>query len=467
MTQYTNIFYSVLYFLGLRKNKPHHNPEGKTNKFTNFIKRNVFQKNDTQIEHPKLSQPRKITRFLYQKKFGYNLSPDTTFRSIEENIPEIKLNINMQIDNNKKKFKDKIIQDIGLPCVSWIYTIFILTILSVQPLYILTYIIEEENENTNFYMSNLFFNLIPPIQYILAIKYFSTDHFERTYINNNKCNPNCFPKLNKLTIILITFVFLRIIFNFLVLLTNISFIERNDGQFPNFNNFTLTSKIFIGIFLFLSWLYGSFIEFINLMCFSLIFCKHSKIINNYVKTLQNEKKGILTINDITQETIEIKYELEKSIDHFKNIFSSFTLLGAIGFGFFIDRIQNGNFTLFPWDSFIIYIIVQIIFLVVIIQVSNNIDNLSSFVREPRFIEKFLKRYTLRDIREKFNDPQLVIINMEEENASTIDWMLLQSILKENWTDFQVMGVSVSDFNLIKKGLVLVTLIVAFNTYIGN
>ena len=450
------IFYKVLFFLGLRKEVPDLKRKGSKGRLVDIIRRNIIE-NDYKEE--KCSQPRKITRFLYKRFHKKELSPNINNTNLLENPPDIKININIERRNK--------IESIVSSALSWLYTVGIFGLLCVQPIYSIIYIIREDEQNTNFYISSIFFQLIPPIQYLLAVKYFSTNHFEKFYINNKKHHINCFPSLNNLSLFIIVITAFTIAFNYIILKKDISIIRQRDGEFPQFNNFNHTSRTFISIFLILSWLYGKMVVYLNIVCFSLIFCKHCKIITECVNKLQNENKGILTVNDILREIIQIRYDLEESIDQYKNIFSSLTLFGSIGLGFILERIRVGNFDLFPWNSFIVYIILQFIFIFIIFKVTNNKESLSKYIKEPQFVEKFIKRYTIRDISERFSESetQLIILNIEEENSSTIDWMILNSIINADWTEFRVMGINVSDGDLIKKGLVLVTIIVTFNSYI--
>ena len=439
------LFYNLLFFLGLRKKDP-----VITNNYTfsNIFLRKLITQKETKNNAKSL--PRKITKLVYQKEYQRDLSPTNNIISIIDNIPKITININMEQNELWESF------------FSWCYSLFILIILSVQPIYLLYFLFVNPDHNFNFYIAIFFFELIIPIQYILALIYFSQDHFERSYVQN----PNyCFPSLNRLTLLNILFTSITTILNYFIINQRINFLDQNDGEFPLFNSFSLTKRIFISIFLFVSWIYGELIVINNLICFTLVFCKHCKIIKNYVRKLEEENKGIVTLNDITQDTLFIKTRLEESIDKFIGIFSSFTLFGAISFGFFIERFRNNNFNFFPWASFIIYLIVQIIFLVVVFRVSNNKDNLSKFIKQPYFIKRFLKRYTTKEIKEKFEecDTKLIILNIEEENASTIDWIILNNIMDKEWANFCVLGISLSDFELIKRGLVIVALIVSVNS----
>ena len=47
--------------------------------------------------------------------------------------------------------------------------------------------------------------------------------------------------------------------------------------------------------------------------------------------------------------------------------------------------------------------------------------------------------------------------IEEETATTIDWLILDRLTKENWIDFTVLGISTRDGSLVKKLLTFSTL----------
>ena len=163
-----------------------------------------------------------------------------------------------------------------------------------------------------------------------------------------------------------------------------------------------------------------------------------------------------------QILVGIKYQLGISISDFEYIFSSFTFFGAISFGFYIDQINNGNFENIPWNLVVTYVIVQIVFFRIISQVKRNRDALFDFVKNPIYVEKYLKRYTVEDIQTHFlgDDADLILLNLLEEIGNEISWNSLNTLLTDSsWTEFKFFGIEVSDFALIKKGIVLVSFIV--------
>ena len=451
------LFDYLLLFLGLRGRITQRKTTKKNIK--GFIQRRTISKRKLQPEQQR--QPRRLVRDVYQRVYERDLSPDS--RNIEPYISDsdeeqnnntlmnIQLNVRMKTSNMQ-----------GF--ASWLYTFFIGSILGTQPVYTLYYIVTSVDENHNFYWASLFFNLIPFVQYVLSVDYFMRSHFEDFYIS--KFVNYKFPGMNTFVCLVVVLNFIISLFNQLVL-SGILSTESNDSEFPGFESYR--NSITINIYLIVLWVYARSIIYINLTVFCLVFYKHCKILSNYVRKLKNNTfDNILTINNITQEVLGIRYEMEESIDLLKNIFSSFTLLGAIGFGFFIERLKNGNFQFFPWNQFIIYVIIQIIFIVIIFRVAINKQKLSDYIRQPAFIDKFLKRYNPAEVKDKFKDNiEIVILNIEEENSSTLDWIVLNDIFNEDWTEFKVMGIDISNGELIKKGFVIVGLIVGLNSFINN
>jgi len=439
------LFYYLLVFIGVRV-KP------KQNVYTddtllNRFKRRIISKNQ-EIKN-RYRQPRKLTREVCKILHDRELSPPPSPISSPES--SIAGTARLNVDMKKYKFT--------FSMVSWLYPLCILFFLLTSPSLIIWRILEGEEEQT-FLLSNFFFNMIPPTQYILSLNYFSTNHFEDFFIKNKE---HCFPNMNKFTIFIISATLILGFVNFLLVQRFIIF--DKEETIPDLYTNNVILNVFISIF---SWMYGGLIVYTNLVCFSLVFCKHCKIINEYVEKLdKDDNLDVLTINVISQDILKIRRKLEISIDHFKNIFSLFTLLGTIGLGFFFERIKLGNFQLFPWGQFIIYIIIQIVFTFVILKLSKNQEKLIDYVRKPNFVNKFLRRYTVRDVQKRFSgSTELLMLNLEEENASMMDWIILDRLLNEKWAEFSVMGIDVTDGSLIKRGITLVTLIVAFTAYVS-
>jgi hypothetical protein len=59
----------------------------------------------------------------------------------------------------------------------------------------------------------------------------------------------------------------------------------------------------------------------------------------------------------------------------------------------------------------------------------------------------------------------MIICIEQENASSIDWILLEKLTTSKWLDFSIMGISTQDGSLIKKVITFSSIIYFIISYL--
>jgi hypothetical protein len=84
------------------------------------------------------------------------------------------------------------------------------------------------------------------------------------------------------------------------------------------------------------------------------------------------------------------------------------------------------------------------------------EKIHKYINSFNFINRFIKRSEFKKITNKTQyDNKLILI--EEESATTLDWIILDRIIKENWIDFTVLGISTRDGSLVKKLLTFSTL----------
>lgn len=444
-------FYKLLYFLGIRKFGDDSYAKDNKKSFYNIVKRKILQqRNELEI----YSQPRQITRLLFEREIGQDLSPQPRCRRVPSDIniqPPI-----LAVRDTNQSVLELLCTIIG----DWIYSCIIFLILCIHPTYTFIRIVQTQTINEFPYYSSFFYQMIPPFHYYYAIRYFSTDHFERFYYQNSLSY-----LLNRLSMLAVLCASANVGINIWRLLGT-----DFDGEFPFYNEFGKIPQIFIFIFLMISWIYGNLIVFLNLIIFCLIFCKHRQIIVEISNRIHkecsdsNNNSLSLSLNEIMQELSLIVFHLKESIGHFQNIFSSFTFFGALSFGFFVQRIKDGNFASFPWNTFIIYIILQTIFFIMILNVSQHKNKMTDFIKNPIYIKKYIKRYTIRDIEQHFSEDndKFIITNLIEENASLLDFMALNQLFNDDWTEFKFFGFNIARFELIKKGIVIVGLIVGLN-----
>ena len=65
------------------------------------------------------------------------------------------------------------------------------------------------------------------------------------------------------------------------------------------------------------------------------------------------------------------------------------------------------------------------------------------------------RTSTQKIAKKSNgNLSLVTLNILEDSATTLDWLILGNMLSEKWLDFNVFGISTSDGKLIKQSIAI-------------
>ena len=110
----------------------------------------------------------------------------------------------------------------------------------------------------------------------------------------------------------------------------------------------------------------------------------------------------------------------------------------------------------PLIAFSLYLFCQIIFFCNVIWYSELRNKLIKLIQSPSFVNRFLTRWTTTKIKRKCRDANeikhiaKIILCIEEENSTTIDWLVLDKLTKNKWMDFSILGISTQDGSLIKK-----------------
>lgn len=386
----------------------------------------------------RFSQVRDITRQLYLMEHGLELSPAQGYQRLSTTINKIE--------------KPRPVKEYILQFINNIYTIFIFGVLLWSPIYTLIHV----NEDMYLYLSMFFLQSIIPIVYLDAIIYFNKDHFEK-FIHSSK---DCVINIHSSMVIVLVVSVLDIIYNMIAMNT------FGSDEFINFKD--STNKPLINIAMFITFLYSRLFIFLYIACFTLVFLKHQFIVKDYTDTLgtMNLSKPDIKINEIERKITDIRYELEESIENFKNSFSVITLFGTVSVGLLIEDFKiNQDVLRFPWERLVRYFIIQMIMFMSVWVYNYYRDELLDFIKTPNFVHRFLERYDGDRAIQKFKgDKILILVNMCEENACSIDWMILNRHLSEPWTEFSVMGIPIGDGDLIKRGIALVTILLLLSSY---
>ena len=220
-------------------------------------------------------------------------------------------------------------------------------------------------------------------------------------------------------------------------------------------------QIYLYFILFVQFFIGSLILFISISLFGLILCEHSKLLGNYVAKIKNlHKKHLHDLSGLSQIIEDITIMRNKTIMAEEDLspnFKTVTLLGSMSVAFHAVNSQIPNYTYYIYFS--IYLLLQILYFINIYIYKHNLENLKNLIRKPEFVNKYLIR-----IKHDFTDIHPIMLNLLEENATSIDWIVLNKILDDKWMDFEILGISINEENMVSRCITFIGLIIAVFNY---
>jgi hypothetical protein len=323
---------------------------------------------------------------------------------------------------------------------SW--TIIILSLLSIQPIHlfhkaIVDPIVVEEKIN----LMLLYFLI--PVHYVWAKRYFSTNHLENFVLNYHWKHI----KLLNVIVCFCTIVSLLSIVPFIIF-------PHIVGHYWSYGKayFLITFATVEGI--------GRFIVLFNGCLFSLTFYTHLKQISTFIAQIESGHPT-LNFNETTilstliTKLVRFKSELNCSISLFEPLVSLTTILGGIATVMFVHHhYVNRLLTLSDLEIYTViaigyYILSQTIFFYILYVYSTKRTMIHRYINSYNFINKYIKRSNYK------NSP---IILIEEESATTLDWLILDRLIKDNWIEFHILGISTRDGTLVKKVITFAVLL---------
>ncbi len=162
-----------------------------------------------------------------------------------------------------------------------------------------------------------------------------------------------------------------------------------------------------------------------------------------------------------QDFTLLKSDHASSIDKLNNIFSGLTIIGLISSYFIIINYFDGYNSILNYIDLALYIILQVSYIYVISMVGNSVSDMKSIVNSTNFINRYLSRTSLDTFYydEEIGDKdQLVLLRdmnvrtmiKNNENAESIDWIVLNTKLSEQWETFELLGYKMDDTTLIQN-----------------
>ena len=419
-----NCFTKILVFLGLKQKNTGIQVRKKLKRGLSL---NIDRNRIKDPELNRLSQPRSITRGLYTNRNSKNLSPK--LRHYVNNDDEVRINITEMEETEENT----------LTCFKnlfekWWYSLSITGLLMVQPIYNIVHFEIDV-------LPSLFLQTSILIQYILLISYFTNIHYDK-YVKNDK-----------ISYWIIGLSLTSVIYNSIGL-----FLLEDNVEMSNFDNQSIFCKIFMYVTLPLIWLYSKMILFVHTFVFSSVLCDHTQELKHYseeVTTDQLFEEGNLNIFKISESLTKIRYNMEQSVDFFSSLFSCSTIMFALSWSTIFYLFNNKISYRAPWGSLIVYSVNHCIFLFNIYNFSNSKKSLLRYIKGPRFLFKHFSRYTFEQIDKKFEDINMIMVNLQEENSASIEWVSLYLVLNEKWIEFSVLGISFENFDIFKQTIAAV------------
>ena len=341
-----------------------------------------------------------------------------------------------------------------------LYSFLIFIFLSIEPIYLLYKSIHNYTHFIEFFVSFLC-HINTPIVYLWAKYYFKNNHFKKYHCNNKK----------KCNILLFFLIFSSLLSICLNLIIYDSFINEHNAY--NLYNIYLTYILSI-----LDWIYSRLCYSLTVFSFTVVFCDHiSKLKNLKTDIFKNEKeiKNEFCLTKIISSLSNLRNSIEISIDFFNNILSFITITSTLSLTLFIkfntEKFKNFNFEqndLYLNQYYILFIIFQFIFFINIYIYTNIREHLYKILQSPAIINTFLTRWCRSKIEnntnfsKKFSQKKeeeilqntKIILCIDEENATTLDWIVVEKIINTRWLNFTIMGINITDGDLIKKIIAL-------------
>lgn len=398
-----------------------------------------------------------IRKNIMNNKFSKpnrNLKSLNLLKLLEEQTPSPEISVYKVNKHKQPNFRTN--------CFSVFYTIYFVLInliLLIQPIYTL-FMFSRNTDNIK-YLTSFFLHINRSLIHIWAKLYFKTNHFETI----NVC------KKFKGTLILAS--------SLISIIVNLSDMTSfyNEYYWLNIFNNNVLFFTLIGI----EWVYSRLTVFLFVYTFMFVINEHiSKLKTIKVQIEKNEFdfEQNVCLSNLILKLAKTKDEIEKTINLFNGIISYTTIFGGISLAMFIkDIFPNGfsitNFNFQDHDRYLIhpiilYICNQVILLINMARYSYSRGNILHFIKSIDFINRFLTRISTEKIIKRSNgDLSLVTLNILEDSATTLDWLILGNMLSEKWLDFTVFGISTSDGKLIKQSITIGGTLLFFISFLQN
>lgn len=385
-------------------------------------------------------------------------------------------------------------------------SLMMLVMLSPITMSVTNYILDHETIHIPF----IIFYLFGPVHYALGLNYISKGHLESVLSDCRKAHFSLKP-INRLVIGIFVVATLGILTNIMILIftgppLEFQLLLDNTGHINRL----------IYTWFFINWIFSSYCISVNTSIFSFVFYKHLQDLRGLETDLTSEmiwNMDQTSFTELTRRIIGIKYVIKGSVEKLSSFFTSTTTIGAIAIGSVVQFKELNTYLIY---YIILYFICLFVFFYFIYQISNTRESVLGIIKSPSVMYKYLTNvksmHNVEVLRREFNelkqiDPsrvhtlnkfkiaayspvtldQVIDVDKLEEgsycsnydnieaevltlcykNNAAIDWLILEGVLKERWTGFELFGISFDGIDVVKKGIGVVSAIVLVSSFITS
>lgn len=355
--------------------------------------------------------------------------------------------------------------------INYTYITFIVLLLLWFPIYaIIVAIINKDIRILTSHFSSILFL----VQFVLGLKYYQTQHFDKTYSSREIKDEYKIEHFYTGSIIL---AIISTVVDIILIVLEL----RTSLYTKMYNELGTISKVFIIILLGLNKMYAYITFFVNIINFSFIFIDHSDKAIKFGQKLDIKVNNLenLNINTIITDYQELKNNHCESVEKWNDSFSSLTLMGIIVLYFVSINYGSKYADYIEYLNCVYFVIADVIYLLTINKVKNGVKTIMSIINTPKFINNYKTNSTMDDI----NDPMYSIDDIESakpisdknndvlkyvktmifrvmikshENNFANEWQILNSKLHQEWENFSIFGFELKDSSLAKKAVALLT-----------
>ena len=209
----------------------------------------------------------------------------------------------------------------------------------------------------------------------------------------------------------------------------------------------------------------------------------------------------MSLTNLTRQIVAIRFIISQSVNRLESFYTFTTVLGALSIGPMMEyRIIDAPMIL----RLVVFLILQCIFIYFIYSISKSRDDIRKVIKSPSVMFKYLTKiksmHNVQVLRNELaktdnsdeisklnkfkisayspvtfdritdleaSTAEVELLTLGYKNNAELDWIILDMVLSDEWTNFNLLGMSFNDTNVIKKSIGITSLIILGSTYFNS